>query len=557
MPKVFFINENKSISVEEGATILEAARLAGVRIESPCGAIGSCGKCGVRVSPPPRDKAACRYNHTLSRADQKNGYVLACQYPAGGDIEVQVKDYAGENRGLRILTAGGNFIYEKQPFISKQFRGGRTEILGGGKVLGTETGDTSAECYGLAVDIGTTTIVTALVDLRTGRTLASESALNPQAAYAQDVLGRIRFASSKEGGLKTLTRAFLDALETMIASLTAAHGVKRDRIYEAVYSGNTAMLHLACGVDPVSLGQFPYTPKLFGGSHVSAEALGIAPFGLIWLPPIICAYVGADISSGILASGLAEKKGAVLFIDIGTNGEMVLARDGLLAAASTAAGPAFEGMNISCGMRASRGAIESFRVDRDGCFWEVIGAEDAASPAGICGSGLLDITGELVRTGVIEKSGRFVPPEEGAYRKSLAARMGRQDGKPAFFITPEVYLTQQDIRQIQLAKGAIRCGIQMLLSRFGMKAGDVDSVEIAGGFGCRLRESTLINIGLLPRGFAGKAVFVGNSSLTGGIAFLMNAGFRPKMIELVKRVDKVELANDKNFEETFIKYLSF
>jgi uncharacterized 2Fe-2S/4Fe-4S cluster protein (DUF4445 family) len=263
--------------------------------------------------------------------------------------------------------------------------------------------------------------------------------------------------------------------------------------------------------------------------------------------------VGADIVSGILASRLDEKKGATVFIDIGTNGEIVLARDGALAASSTAAGPAFEGMNISCGMRASRGAIESFSINGEACSFEMIGGDGAA--AGICGSGLLDMAGELVRTGMVGKSGRFAKPGETG--GALALRFRPLDGKNAFFVTDTVYLTQNDIRQIQLAKGAIRCGIEMLLANFGMEADGVDSVEIAGSFGYHLRESSLLNIGILPPQFVGKIAFVGNTSMTGSIAFLMNTDLRAKMEGLIPGIDKVDLSNDQSFERTFLKYMAF
>jgi uncharacterized 2Fe-2S/4Fe-4S cluster protein (DUF4445 family) len=257
---------------------------------------------------------------------------------------------------------------------------------------------------------------------------------------------------------------------------------------------------------------------------------------------------------------------------------MVLARNGSLAASSTAAGPAFEGMNISCGMRASRGAIESFSIAGDSFSFEVIGKDETWSAGekitGICGSGLLDIAGELVRTGLIGKNGRL------AKRETLTGKIARQlrplpepadnttpprqDSEPvktgiknAFFITEEVYLSQQDIRQIQLAKGAIRCGIEMLLSRFGLNAADVDSVEIAGAFGFHLRESSLLNIGLLPPEFAGKVAFIGNTSMTGAAAFLMNRDFREEMRETARKVDQIELADDKDFEKNFVRFMTF
>jgi uncharacterized 2Fe-2S/4Fe-4S cluster protein (DUF4445 family) len=210
-------------------------------------------------------------------------------------------------------------------------------------------------------------------------------------------------------------------------------------------------------------------------------------------------------------------------------------------------------------MRASRGAIESFSIDGDACSFEVIGRnagwESGEAITGICGSGLLDMAGEMVRTGVIGTSGRFAKP--GEIGGALAQRFRPLEGKDAFFITDAVYLTQKDIRQIQLAKGAIRCGIEMLLARFGMNADQVDSVEIAGSFGYHLRESSLLGIGLLPPAFAEKITFVGNTSMSGGIAFLMNRDLRAKMLNLVSRIDKVELANDQAFEETFVGYLSF
>jgi uncharacterized 2Fe-2S/4Fe-4S cluster protein (DUF4445 family) len=261
---------------------------------------------------------------------------------------------------------------------------------------------------------------------------------------------------------------------------------------------------------------------------------------------------------------------------------MAVAKDGRLAASSTAAGPAFEGMNIACGMRAASGTVDSFTVNDDGeCAYTTIGGGKNGPAAGICGSGLLDIAGELVRTGVIDRSGRFVPPDKGGYPARLKERMGQADGKNAFFITDGVYLDQKDVRQIQLAKGAIRCGIEMLLSRFGARSGDVDAVIIAGSFGYHLNERSLLDIGLLPppraacsspaygadKGSlyvsatpparAGKVSFAGNTSLSGAEAFLLNASFRQKMEEAVARVENVELAHDAGFERMFVKYMGF
>jgi uncharacterized 2Fe-2S/4Fe-4S cluster protein (DUF4445 family) len=433
---------------------------------------------------------------------------------------------------------------------SNVVRDGTTFVYGGGCLLGSEDGVTTGEPFAIALDIGTTTLAAVLIDLNRGKTAAGDSALNPQTMYAQDVMGRIQFAGTGNG-LTVLSGAFSGALENMIRSLTQSAGVKRERIYEVVYSGNTVMLHLACGINPRSLGSAPYTPEISGGNHVSAGGLGIFPFGLVWLPPVISAWIGADISSGIIAAGLAEKKGVCLFIDIGTNGELVLAKDGALASASTAAGPAFEGVNISCGMRAGPGAIESFRFTGGGMSFTLVGANGesvpgdsgsvtpTSAPKGICGSGLIDIIAELVRTGMVDPGGKFA------------------DNRESFSIAGGVYLGQKDIRQIQLAKGAIRCGVEALLARFGLRAAGVDSVEIAGAFGYHLNEESLTGIGLLPREFRGKIHFAGNTSLHGAASFLLDTAARAKIIKLVKQVDYVDLTKEKDFQEKFVDSLGF
>jgi uncharacterized 2Fe-2S/4Fe-4S cluster protein (DUF4445 family) len=522
-----FTREGVTFSTEQNITILEAARRAGVTIEAPCNGNGTCGKCTVRVGG----------------AD-----VLACRTEVSADIEVQTVDSEKHNSTLRILAGGKSFEYPLKPYVSKAFDGSVTKVLAGGGVIGEESGDTTGALYGLAIDIGTTTLVAAVIDLNSGESLATVSRLNPQAKFAQDVLSRIHFASEPEG-LATTQRVLLEALSEMTQEMTRSAGISAENIYEAVYSGNTAMLHLACGVNPEPLGRYPYTPQIAGAEHIPARGLGISPFGIIYLPPIISGFVGPDITSGVLASRLYEQSESVLFIDIGTNGEMVLASHGELAATSTAAGPAFEGMNIACGMRASNGAIESFAINDDGSTdIGVIGG--GSDTVGICGSGLVDIAGELVRTGAVGKTGRLTP-------KDNPHVFVQEDGKRAYRITDNVYFTQNDVRQVQLAKGAIRAGIEALIQRRGLTVSEVDRAEIAGSFGYHLNEKSLIEIGLLPREFAGKVSFVGNTAQSGGVAFLLNCDFREKMKEVVGRILSIELADDKEFEKLFVASLNF
>jgi uncharacterized 2Fe-2S/4Fe-4S cluster protein (DUF4445 family) len=317
------------------------------------------------------------------------------------------------------------------------------------------------------------------------------------------------------------------------------------------------MIHLAANVSPVTLGRYPYTPILTGGSYEKATVhkLGISPAARIYYPPIISSYVGPDITSGVLATSLHLAKETVLFVDIGTNGEMVLSLGGKLFCASTAAGPAFEGMNIEHGMRAAPGAIESFKITDDGNIeTEIIGDEE---PLGICGSGLLDIISELVRVSVIKKTGRFSDLEELPYGTKIRTNLELDGKKKRFKIADGIYLTQNDIRQVQLAKAAIRAGIEFLLKTSGVTKEDVNRVLIAGSFGYHVSEKSLIGLGLLPEEFAGRVEYVVNTSKTGGEAFLLNKDFRNEMKVVANQISVVELTEQQDFDKVFVDSMGF
>lgn len=558
MAKVAFYPSQKTIQVPEGTTILEAARMAGVIIESPCNAVGVCGKCKVKLDDDSLNNVKQSGNHHLSREEERLGYALSCETEIWGDITVEVEEVCHQNKTLKVLSHGESIDIELDRLVTKAFlpQENITMVYAGGEFIGSEQGDTENQIYGVVVDIGTTTLVTSLVNLNTGEELESSSALNPQSVHAQDVLSRITFASNEEG-LEVMYSTVIEEINRMIAELSQNAGVAREYIYEVVFSGNTCMLHLATRVNPQSMGKYPYIPEIWGGNYLKAAdfGLGISKFGLIYLPPVISAYVGADITSGILASGLRKLPGVTLFVDIGTNGEMVIGFDGRLSATSTAAGPAFEGMNITCGMRAGSGAIEHFNIDLDGnVSVRTIGN---SLPVGICGSGLLDIVGELVANKIINKSGKLVSPDEEGFPLSISERLIKQDGKTVFTVTENVHLSQKDIRQVQLAKAAIRAGIEFLLQSKGITALEVDRVYIAGSFGYHLREKSLINIGLLPSEFEGKIEFIGNTSKSGGKAFLLNQSYRKDMEEMVKQIDILDLADSKDFDRVFVSCLNF
>jgi len=552
MPTVTFTGYGIA-EVPNGATILEAARLAGVVIESPCGGAGVCGKCKVRVDLRDIRNAESPANRFLPETERAQGYVLSCEAKILGNITVFLGNQE-DNASLQILSGGKEAEHSLNPYITKRYDAdsGTTQVYGGETLLLRETGNTASSSYGLSLDIGTTTLVLTLVNLNSGEELGSVSALNPQAVYAQDVLSRIKFASEGDG-LRQMQDVLTTEVNRMTDELASRYGIDTRNIYETVYSGNTCMLHLAVGASPISLGKYPYTPAIRGGQEIPAETLGlnISKHGLVYLPPIISPYVGADITSGLLAVSLFERRGVTLFIDIGTNGEMALGVDGKVFAASTAAGPAFEGMNISCGMRAGAGAIERVEISDGKITTKIIGG---GAPAGICGSGLIDAAGEFVVNGIVGKNGRFSPPENTAFPSAF---IKTDDGKNAFRLADGVYLTQNDIRQIQLAKGAVRAGIEFLMKEHGTKPEDVDSVLIAGSFGYHLRAESLINIGLLQKEFDGKIEFVGNTSGTGGKAFLLDSWHRKEMEEKVKTISALELANMPDFERLFVKCLNF
>ncbi|PPQ38705.1 Uncharacterized 2Fe-2 and 4Fe-4S clusters-containing protein, contains DUF4445 domain [Rhodoblastus acidophilus] len=554
MAQVHFRSHDISVEVEQGASLLDAARRGRIRLDAPCNGAGTCGKCKVRLDDAARDAAHVVDSAKLSEAERREGFVLLCTTLVDGDLALDLP--VGAEHGLKILEDGQQIDLPLSPWIAKRHSPERdvTELLAGGQAIAEERGDTTPYTYGLAVDIGSTTLVAALIDLNTGARVNSGSALNPQARYAQDVLSRIKLGSTAEG-LELLSREVISEINRLIGALVDEARIPRRRIYEAVFAGNTCMLHLAARVDPEPLGRYPYTPTLTGDAHLSAKSLGlaIAKTGLVYVPPVVSGFVGADITAGMLSTSLADLQGVTLFVDIGTNGEMALARDGLLQATSTAAGPAFEGMNISCGMRAARGAIERVSLTGGDVHVQTIGD---APPVGLCGSGLLDAVAELAVHGVVETSGRFTK-NRAALPSALQARFAKRDGKPAFHLTDEIYLSQGDIRQVQLAKGAVRAGIDVLLRRNGLDAAQVDRALIAGSFGYHLTVRSLIDIGLFPPEFDGKVTYVGNSSQTGAEALLTHAPSRARLAELARAVEAVELANDEAFTKIFVAAMAF
>ncbi|HIE08943.1 MAG TPA: DUF4445 domain-containing protein, partial [Armatimonadetes bacterium] len=427
-----------------------------------------------------------------------------------------------------------------------------------------EPGDTSGELLGLAVDLGTTTVVASLVDLRTGAQLSVRSKPNPQMAFGDDVISRLNCAM--RGRMRELQEASVSAINDLLHEACEEAGVRPERVYEIVVSGNTAMGHLLLGLEVGQLATAPYVPASSGPVYLRAREVGLKAHreARLYLLPVIGGFVGGDTVSLILATGLHRSRGLRMAVDLGTNGEVVIgSREGVYAC-STAAGPAFEGARIKQGMRAKEGAIE--RVDlRDGRVEvRVVGGSKAR---GICGSGLVDAVALLLDLGVVSESGAMLGPEELGKEAPgwLLSRLRRsEDGREFLLATPEeseveggVALTQRDIRELQLAKGAVRAGIELLMRRLGIGPKDIERVFVAGAFGNYLRPESAIRIGLLPPVPPERVRFVGNTSLLGARLCLLSRRKRREAERIAKWVMHVELAGTTEFQEAFVEMMLF
>ncbi|UUV17973.1 ASKHA domain-containing protein [Fusobacteria bacterium ZRK30] len=479
--------KNKKIKVEKGTILSDAIRLMEEKIETPCNCMGICKKCQIKV------------NGNLSPKEKIEGSLpkevrLACITKVLGDVEV----FELTDSELKISEEEINLDI-----------------------------DTEERGRVLAIDVGTTGVSARLIDLDKKRITGNYSGLNYQSEYGADVLSRITYCIQSD------VTDLQNAIRSQIKDIVKKVGTT-DRI---AIAGNTTMQHLIYGENPKSLAISPYEPvfleeKSFFIDDIETTLLSNAS-----------SYVGADIVSGVAAIKLEEKNNT-LFIDIGTNGEMVLSIDGKLHGTSTAAGPAFEGMNIECGMRAGNGAIEGFEiVETENKFnIKTIGE----TPTGICGSGLLDIMSEFVKHKIVLKSGKLNPRMKPEFKEKL------RDKK--FYITENIYLSQGDIRQIQLAKGAIAAGVKLLLLKVEKDISDIDEVIIAGSFGYHLNAESILNIGIISD-FDGEISFAGNTSLNGCIGYLVNKEMKQKI--RTTKIDVIELSKSAKFQDVFIKELQF
>lgn len=585
---------------EPGKTLLELLLEHRIFIDNPCNGKGICGKCKVRIIEGEAGAVSGTEKSLLKQEELKEGIRLSCLVRPEGDLRIELLQ---KERKHEVLTEGYVPEFALEPDIRKQVirihkpsiddqtsyeeqlcrqlsnvevpfsaisgehftEGTKTAVIYEKKdaspfLLAVEEGDTSDALYGAAIDIGTTTVVTSLVDMRSGKELAHASMINAQKHFGLDVLTRITYElEHREDGAEKLQKAIVQSVNDMISEVCRKAGVEREQIYELTVGANCTMMHMLLGADAVSLGRAPYAPMFVSAKDISAESIGIhvAKGGRIYCLPSVSAYIGADIVAGAYVCELQKAKENVLFIDIGTNGEIVLSDHGKLLCCSCAAGPALEGMNISSGMRAAEGAIEDVRIRKDGIEIDVIGGKE---PDGICGSGILAVVKELVKCGFVKKGGAFVKPdklEEDDWRRSML----RTNGTKREFVVAKnprkILITQGDVRQVQLAKGAILSGFYALLKKAGKTMEELDKVMVAGQFGAHLPAESLIGVGILPNDVKDKLVYVGNSSKTGAYLALLSGSAKREMEELAHHMDYMELGATEGYERLFAECLNF
>ncbi|MBQ3273949.1 MAG: DUF4445 domain-containing protein [Christensenellaceae bacterium] len=406
---------------------------------------------------------------------------------------------------------------------------------------------------GVAVDIGTTTVVLYLYDMGDVKCLSVKSALNPQIRLGVDVISRINYCGTVENGLKDMQDAVRSLINDLIMDACHEAGVDNIEIEDAVITGNTTMLHLLAGLSPVSMGHLPFTPESLFGFSRPAKELGLAMINAdVYLTPCFSAFVGGDISSAVVASGMSEKDSVSLLLDLGTNGEVAVGNRNRLFVTSTAAGPAFEGSQIECGMAGVKGAVCSVYTLSGDILFETIGG---AEPKGICGSGILDLTSLFVNLGAIDETGAIADAEDvpGEIRKYI----GERDGSPSIELTEGVYLTQKDIRQIQTAKAAVAGGVRCLIHDSGFSEDEIENVYIAGGFGNFMDQESALAIGLIEDKYRGKIRCIGNAAGKGAAMALINHRYRKEGERVTGISEHVELGSNPYFMECYVECMMF
>ena len=622
--RIHFLPDDRETVVEEGKTLLEAARDANVYVGAICGGEGICGKCRVIVRQGEVEGESTEF---LTRDEIRRGYVLACQVVPRGDLVVEVppesrlggyegigkdseqfRDFA--HRGAerppaklapviekfflalpeptldnptadqeRLLEAvskkrpgplqmGLKITRELPQVLRKrlvdrsswtwEWEGRVTATVGVrsdvNEVLYVERGDTSDRNFGLALDVGTTTVVGHLVDLTSGTTREAAAKYNSQIEYGADVINRINWAR-QPGGAEALHQAVIRDVDTLIDDLVQRAQVGRGDIYCVVAAGNTAMLHLLLGLEADIIRLSPFVPAATSPPPVRAAEVGlrIHPRGILYTLPMVGSFVGGDVTAGILVSGMHKSEELSLFLDIGTNGEVVLGNREFIVACSASAGPAFEGGSVTCGMRATSGAIDSLRI-----FQHPLAVSattiDGCPPVGLCGTGLIDALSEMLLAGLLDRRGHLQVD-----RAPHRFRVREEDGRPQFLLVSakesggrrDVVISQTDVENVIRTKGAIYAAADSLVQSVGLSFADIEKVYIAGAFGNSLDVSSCITIGLLPDVPVERIQFIGNGSVAGAKLVMLSHRMFEEVSRIRDRISYRELMVDPAYMEKF------
>ncbi len=592
-----FLPEGADVRVPSGTPVFDAASWNGIAIDSTCGGHGTCKKCKVRVvsGEVPVSTVDPR---AFTTEELRDGWRLACRAGARGDLVIEVPPLqtrpkaalAGVGRHVilrpsvqkRHLTLQEptlddqrsdlqrvlDGIDDLEPTVSIELLrslGGVlraanwdvTAVICDEELIDLEPGDTTARRFALAVDLGTTTVVATLLDLDTGQPLAVRSMLNRQQPYGADVISRISATMLDEGALAALRARAHETLAELVSEVCAEVDVEAREVYEMTVCGNVTMMQLALGIDPEPLSMAPFVVSTHEFPTVPAVDFGIEihPRAPAFVFPSLGAYVGGDIVAGLLATGLTRDRRLRLFIDVGTNSEIALGSNERVLATAAPAGPAFEAAQIKCGMRAAEGAIEGVKIDGDELQLEVIGDVE---PIGMAGSGLVDAVAELVHSGLLDHSGRFIPDEEAAEsHPGLVDRLTKIGEERVFMLADSVYLSQRDVRELQFAKASIATGWNILLGELGVGPDEITQVLLAGSFGSYLTPLSAVRIGLVPPLALPRIVSAGNVAGEGAKIAALSLRERAEAYSILREVEYVELSGRADFNDMFVDQLAF
>ncbi len=536
----FSIEGGSDLTIEaaDGANVLEVARNAGISIDAPCGGAGTCGKCRLKLLEGEVEGG----KNKRKPQEYNEGWRLACQSTVVGDVHFMVPAEAA-SFAHDIQTADLSSQEELDRYNHEL-----SNLFASGIARGV-----AQEGYGVAIDIGTTTVTAALLDLQSGEIHGKASAGNDQIRFGADVINRI-ISQSKPGGVEALREAIREnTIIPLLHDLCAQAGIESTQISRCVIAGNTTMEHLFLGANGDSIRLEPYEPEFLERHGDTAESTGLplAPAAPVIFAPNVGSYVGGDITAGVLATLLWNSDEMSFFIDLGTNGEMVYGNRDFMLTCACSAGPAFEGGDISCGMRATHGAIQKLTIDAESmdASYETVG--DCA-PVGLCGSGIIDTVAELFRTGIISARGKFaregrrIRPLSGGGCEYVIAFEGENGAKR------DVTINETDLDNFIRAKGAIFSAFRTMLKSVGATPDDLDRVMIAGGIGSGIDMENAMSIGMLPKMPLEKYRYIGNSSLTGACAMLVSDEAADKVFELGQSMTYLELSVEPGYMDEFV-----